>query len=58
MVEVRIIIIYLIIISNIGFIDGNYIRIKFFKDKYKSTLNIENTFHSNMVTDVYFGTPI
>ena len=57
MVEVRIIIIYLIIISNIGFIDGNYIRIKFFKDKYKSTLNIENTFHSNMVTDVYFGTP-
>ena len=56
-IETRMIIIYLLIISNIGFINGNYIRIKFFKDKYKSSLNIENAFYSNMVTDVYFGTP-
>ena len=57
MIEVRMIIIYLIIISSIGFINGKYIRIKFFKDKYKSSFNIENAFYSNMVTDVYFGTP-
>lgn len=58
MIETRMIIIYILIInSSIGFINGNYIRIKFFKDKYKSSLNIENAFYSNMVTDVYFGTP-
>lgn len=41
----------------INFIKGNYIKLNFYKDKYKSSYQIDNVFLSNIVTDIYFGTP-
>lgn len=39
------------------FIQGNYIKLNFYKDKYKSSYHIDNIFFSSISTDIYFGTP-
>ena len=41
----------------ISFIKGNYIKLNFYKDKYKSAYHIDNVFFASMVTDIYLGTP-
>lgn len=41
----------------INFINGNYIKFNFYKDKYISPYHIDNIFFSWISTDIYFGTP-
>ena len=41
----------------INFINGNYIKLNFYKDKYISPYHIDNVFFSCISTDIYFGTP-
>ena len=48
------ILLYLIII---GFNNGNYMSINFYKYKHRSSYNIDNIFFSIMATDISIGNP-